>query len=187
MVNTELIDKLLLEGKSYREIRFIIPCSNSTISYRAKKLQLNKSKVPKPNYDWVTINNYYHSDKFIIVKDCMVKFGFASQTWSNAIARGDVLKKVRYKYEDIFCKNSEYKNNSSLKKRIIELNLLKYECIICKNNGIWLEKPITLQIDHINGINNDNRIENLRFLCPNCHTQTETYGSKNLVNKNILK
>jgi DNA-directed RNA polymerase subunit RPC12/RpoP len=42
-----------------------------------------------------------------------------------------------------------------------------------------MNKEIILQLDHINGINNDNRIENLRFLCPNCHSQTETYTGKN--------
>jgi 5-methylcytosine-specific restriction endonuclease McrA len=40
--------------------------------------------------------------------------------------------------------------------------------------------PITLEIDHINGEHNDNRRDNLRFLCPNCHSQTETYCVKNL-------
>ena len=42
-----------------------------------------------------------------------------------------------------------------------------------------LDKKLSLQLDHINGINNDHRIENLRFLCPNCHSQTETYAGKN--------
>ena len=45
--------------------------------------------------------------------------------------------------------------------------------------GVWLDEPITLQLDHINGINNDHRIENLRILCPNCHSQTSTYAGKN--------
>ena len=47
-----------------------------------------------------------------------------------------------------------------------------------------MDNKLTLQLDHINGINNDNRKENLRFLCPNCHSQTNTFAGKNL--KNIL-
>jgi 5-methylcytosine-specific restriction endonuclease McrA len=68
--------------------------------------------------------------------------------------------------------------NSSTKKKL--KTLLKYECHFCKNPGKHRELPLALQIDHINGIHTDNRLENLRWLCPNCHTQTPTYGSKKL-------
>lgn len=67
---------------------------------------------------------------------------------------------------------------SVLRRYIISNNLLPYRCDVC---GItkWNNKTISLELDHINGKNNDNRLENLRFLCPNCHSQTNTYGSRN--------
>ena len=49
------------------------------------------------------------------------------------------------------------------------------ESVVIMGNG----KPLVLQLDHINGISNDNRIENLRFLCPNCHAQTESFAGRN--------
>lgn len=49
----------------------------------------------------------------------------------------------------------------------------------CGNIGEWQGQKLVLQLDHINGKNNDHRIENLRFLCPNCHSITETYAGKN--------
>lgn len=84
----------------------------------------------------------------------------------------------KYKLEEILVQNSKYTNTTRLKNRILKEKLLDYECQICHNKGEWMGQPLTLQLDHINGIHNDHRIENLRFLCPNCHTQTETYGSK---------
>lgn len=71
-----------------------------------------------------------------------------------------------------------------IRKRILEENLIEYKCSKC---GIseWNGSPISLELDHINGVGNDNRIENLRFLCPNCHSQTKTYGSKN-TSKSII-
>lgn len=65
-----------------------------------------------------------------------------------------------------------------LRRFIINNNLLQYKCSICGCTE-WNNKTLSLELDHINGINNDNRIENLRFLCPNCHSQTATYGSRN--------
>ena len=70
-------------------------------------------------------------------------------------------------------------NNYFLKKRLIDENIIKNECQICKIEPFWNGQSLSLQLDHINGINNDNRLENLRLLCPNCHSQTYTFSAKN--------
>lgn len=67
---------------------------------------------------------------------------------------------------------------SVLRRYIIKNQLVPYRCAICGCTE-WQGKTLSLELDHINGINNDNRLENLRFLCPNCHSQTATYGSRN--------
>lgn len=75
--------------------------------------------------------------------------------------------------------------SNALKKKIFKLNLLKNECIICGQLPEWNGKELVLQLDHINGNRNDNRLENLRILCLHCHSQTETYGGKN--NRTLIK
>lgn len=81
--------------------------------------------------------------------------------------------------KDILVENSDYSGSNNLKKRLFKAGLLEKQCVECGLMDTWNGKPITLQIDHINGVNNDNRIENLRILCPNCHSQTETFCSRN--------
>ncbi len=79
---------------------------------------------------------------------------------------------------DILVENSDY-SRAALKRRLINEGVLEYKCFKCVNKGVWMGEELVLQLDHINGVRNDNRLENLRFLCPNCHSQTKTYAGKN--------
>jgi Zn finger protein HypA/HybF involved in hydrogenase expression len=77
-----------------------------------------------------------------------------------------------------FCEGS-VTNPSSVKSLIIKKNLLPYKCAMCNMDPFWNGMELKFQLDHINGIRNDHRMENLRLLCPNCHSQTDTFCAKN--------
>ena len=93
----------------------------------------------------------------------------------SAVTKINKLNNV--KKEDILKENCKHQR-IVLRRYIIKNNLIPYKCAICGCTE-WQGKTLSLELDHINGINNDNRLENLRFLCPNCHSQTSTYGSRN--------
>jgi predicted RNA-binding Zn-ribbon protein involved in translation (DUF1610 family) len=77
----------------------------------------------------------------------------------------------------IFKENSTT-SRSTLRSRMIKEKVVPYKCGECGIPPEWNGKELVLQVEHINGDNSDNRINNLKFLCPNCHTQTPTWGSK---------
>lgn len=86
---------------------------------------------------------------------------------------------TRVPLEKHLVENSPYRTKGSdLKRRILKAGLKKDLCEICGMGPVWQEKPISLQLHHINGKPNDNRIENLQILCPNCHTQTDSFAGK---------
>lgn len=78
--------------------------------------------------------------------------------------------------DQVLCKNSKATRPAV---KYWALKELSYECADCKNTGTHNGKLLSLQLDHINGDDKDNRLSNLRFLCPNCHSQTKTYAGKN--------
>lgn len=79
--------------------------------------------------------------------------------------------------EEYFINNISRNNNGS-KRRILKDNLKEHKCDECNCPPEWNGKTLILQLDHINGDNFDNRLENLRLLCPNCHSQTITFAGK---------
>lgn len=68
---------------------------------------------------------------------------------------------------------------TEFKKKLLLQGKLINKCAICNIDPIWNNKPLVLQLDHINGDHSNNNIENLRLLCANCHTQTDTYAGRN--------
>lgn len=113
-----------------------------------------------------------------ILKRVLVKFNIdLSKLKANKkqyLANLNAGKRIDEK--QIFCLNSKVSTHA-LRDRAKEK--LEYRCAECQITS-WNNKDLSLQLDHINGIRNDNRVENLRWLCPNCHSQTETWGTKRL-------
>ncbi|WDQ44093.1 HNH endonuclease [Staphylococcus phage ESa2] len=158
------------------------------------------SKVyEKDNNDFSSIiaNNYTYSDclrelglstnggdSLRILKRRIEELGINTEHFDASKSKLYKKHKVQncYSLEEILIKDSNYSNISRLKKRLVKEKLLTYKCYIC-NISSWRNKDITLQLDHINGNRRDHRIENLRFLCPNCHSQTETYAGRNTKGK----
>ena len=155
---------------------------------------MHRSKVYIPSdVEFTNIIKTSHS-----YSDCLRKLGLGSRGGSSTDILKQRIKELnlstqhfkqcknesyrKYSMEEILVENSTYTSINCLKRRLINENLLDYKCAIC---GIseWNGKTLSLQLDHINGINTDHRIKNLRFLCPNCHSQTDTYAGKNKILK----
>lgn len=125
-------------------------------------------------YDWGAVQAYY--DEGHSYRECKAKFGFNPNTWHKAIVRGEIkTRPLGMPLEELLRRGVSRYN---VKMRLLKAGLLRNECQQC-GLAEWRGMPLSMHIDHINGEKADHRLENLRMLCPNCHSQTETYGGKN--------
>jgi len=114
--------------------------------------------------------NFETVHRFIALHNCDV-----SHFTGQASGKGGIEIKP---LKDILTVNSFYKR-SALKRRLIKDKLIEEKCNICGQMPEWKGKKLVLVLDHINGINNDNRLNNLRLLCPNCNSQQSTFCGRN--------
>ena len=162
-----------------------VECSNLFgFSHTAwvKAIQRNRLRVPpslfpdrRRKYNWAQIQEYY--DAAHSYRQCKKRFGFCAASWTNAVHRGEIVpRRSGMPISELL--SSPKRNRKHIKVRLVTAGLLENMCSAC---GVttWREKPINMHLDHINGVRNDNRLENLRMLCPNCHSQTPTYGGRN--------
>ena len=89
----------------------------------------------------------------------------------------DVQKLMKTRDMSVYLDNKVPMQSDKLKVRLINEGYLEPKCAICERN-FWIGETIPLQLDHINGNNDDNSLDNLRLLCPNCHAQTPQYRLK---------
>ena len=124
-------------------------------------------------YDWAAIQEYYNEGHSY--RECMAKFGFTTASWAKSVKAGRLAPRPQRKPLHLILTS---KSRWTIKRRLLDAGILKNVCDEC---GIseWRGKPLSIQIDHVNGIRDDHRLENLRMLCPNCHSQTETFAARN--------
>lgn len=115
------------------------------------------------------INRYYHSYISKFIKDNTI-----------GISHFSAKPRMRLNMDEVLCKNGKYIHSSSMKSYLIKNKLVENKCSVCNIPPVWNNMPMTLQLDHINGDHYDNSVENLRLICPNCHSQTDTYTGRNL-------
>ncbi len=160
-MNINDLNNIIKPNKTYSQYTIdelkVIIKNSSSINDIIQKLKLNRT---------------YHFAIFKFIND-------------NKIDTLHFTRKETRKIEDCLKENCHVSSNL-LKKYLIKNNLVEYSCDIC---GIdeWYCEDIVLQLDHINGIHSDNRIENLRLICANCHANTSTYSGRNVKHKEKLK
>ena len=148
----EELKRVVKESKTLRNVLIEFGRNDSSASYKTLKRRLK---------EWNINTSHFFKQKDII----------------NNLQKNGVFKK--YNDSEIFSMDSKV-NRGTVKKRLKDC--IKYECALCGQDENWNNMKISLILDHINGIRNDNRIENLRFVCPNCNAALPTHcrGQKGL-------
>ena len=172
------VAELLDRGVGLAEIARTLGVSISTVWYYACGLGYQPDEKFNRRYDWEEVQRYYEAGH--TVRECREHFGFANQTWNNAVKRGDVRARARAIPLVDLLKRGPVRNRLNIKLRLIRAGLKDGTCEEC---GIrdWRGQPLSMALDHVNGDGRDNRLENLRLLCPNCHSQTENFAGRGVV------
>lgn len=119
------------------------------------------------------------SGNFSTVKKKIKEYNINISHFTGRVWNKNQRSKKKYILSEILVQNSPYNTPSKIRQRLIDEGVKEHKCERCGLTE-WLKEPIKLELHHINGVNTDNRIENLSILCPNCHAFTDNYRGKNV-------
>jgi hypothetical protein len=176
MKTREKVRLLFDEGMGVKEIARMLGLSPATVSYHKERLGYTMQRKCARRYDWAAIQAYY--DEGHTRTQCQNHFGFSASAWCEAVFRGDIAPRpVAMPLEKLLVAGI-HRSRNNIKHRLIVDGLKQNHCEEC---GIarWHKRALSLCLHHVNGDKHDNRLENLVLLCPNCHSQTPNFGSKN--------
>lgn len=175
-VMREAVRAHLALGLSRREIAYRLGVNKSTVVYHVRRLDLPVDPRFGRRYDWEEIRRAY--DAGLSARECRQRFGCTRSAWSEAVWRGDIRPRPREIPIEQLLVIGRATSRAHLKMRLLKAGLKDN---LCEHCGIttWRGEPLSMQLHHANGDGTDNRLDNVVFLCPNCHSQTDTYGGRN--------
>jgi 5-methylcytosine-specific restriction endonuclease McrA len=147
----------------------------ATVCYHARRL--GYPPKPRQRYDWAEIQAYYDSGH--TYRETKARFGFSSGAWGKAVEAGRIVTRRNVTSIQTWLVAHSTVNRQHLKRRLVDAGLKENRCEECGLTE-WRGRPITLALHHRNGVRDDNQLENLAILCPNCHSQTENFGGRNV-------
>ena len=154
----------------------MLEVSRPTVCYHKRKLGYEMRADYGRRYDWAEINRHYRAGHSR--RQCIERFGCSPWAWASAVKRGAVVPRPQaLPLEELLAPDTP-RDRNNIKQRLLAAGVKRNRCEQC---GIarWHRRALSLCLHHVNGERHDNRLENLVLLCPNCHSQTPNFGSKN--------
>lgn len=170
------VARLLDADFSVTSIAKELGISKPTVCFHMRKLGIPARMEPARRYDWTAIRRFYEAG--YSSAECRRRFGFGRNAWADAVKRGVIDPRPRLEPIGQVLARGRRRSRHHVKQRLLGGGLKRAQREGC---GLveWLGQPISLQLHHVNGNGLDNRLENLLLLCPNCHSQTDTWGGRN--------
>jgi hypothetical protein len=164
------------QGASLTQIADVLQIAKPTVCFHLRNLGVPLESSFARRFNWSAIAAHYEAGHS--VRECQEVFGFSRAAWYDAVARGDVVMRPRAEPIEEILAAGRRRNRFHVKTRLFQAGLKEPRCESCGLQE-WRGRPIAFDLHHVNGDGQDNRLENLQILCPNCHSQTDNWGGRN--------